>query len=67
MLDYLDSGWYAGSGADCDNCANVSGTGARTMRGGDFQYNAAQLRAAERFAGTAGAYWLGSGIRCARD
>jgi hypothetical protein len=37
------------------------------MKGGNYEYNAAQLRGAERFPGTAGAYWRGSGIRCARD
>jgi len=66
-LDLHDDAWYGGDGNDCDDCANVAGDGARVMRGGDFQYNAQQLRAAERFAGSSGSYWLGSGIRCARD
>ena len=39
----------------------------RTMRGGDFQYTAGDLRPANRFPGTAGAWWLGSGLRCAYD
>ena len=68
VLDYHDADWYTtGGGNDCQNCANVDGSGARTMRGGDWQYTTLSLRAAERFPGTAGAYWLGSGIRCARD
>jgi len=66
-LDLHDDAWYGGSGSDCDDCANVTGDEARVMRGGDFQYGAQNLRAAERFPGTAAAYWLGSGIRCARD
>lgn len=66
-LDLHDDGWYGGNGNDCDDCANVSGDGARVMGGGDFQYNAQNLRAAERFAGSSAAYWLGAGVRCARD
>ena len=59
--------WYAGGGNDCRDCANLVDGGPRTMRGGAWNYNAPALRGAERFAGSAGAYWLGSGIRCARD
>ena len=36
-------------------------------RTGDWQYTAADLRAAARFPGSAASYWLGSGLRCARD
>jgi formylglycine-generating enzyme required for sulfatase activity len=67
VYDKHDPDWYGGAGNDCNDCANTADDGAKTMRGGDWQYNAAQLRGAERFPGTAGAYWLGSGIRCARD
>ena len=67
VMDFHDPDWYAGSGNDCQDCANINGDGAKVMRGGDWQYNAINLRGADRFPGTAGAYWLGSGIRCARD
>jgi formylglycine-generating enzyme required for sulfatase activity len=67
VYDLHEAGWYAGAGLNCRDCANLTGSGARVMRGGSFNYTAANLRAAERFPGTAGAYWLGSGIRCARD
>jgi sulfatase modifying factor 1 len=67
VLDLHDPDWYATGGADCRNCANLTGEGARTMRGGDWQYTAADLRGAGRFAGSSGSYWLGAGLRCARD
>lgn len=67
VYDTHDSDWYTGDGNDCENCANMADEGAKVMRGGDFQYDAADLRGANRFPGTAAAYWLGSGIRCARD
>jgi formylglycine-generating enzyme len=67
VFDTHDPGWYAGPGHDCQDCANTTAGGAKIMRGGDFQYNAISLRGAERFPGTASAYWLGAGIRCARD
>ncbi|MCX4245343.1 formylglycine-generating enzyme family protein [Paraliomyxa miuraensis] len=67
VLDLSDPGWYAGAGNDCQDCANVSGDAARLMRGGNWEYGASSLRGAERFPGTAAAYWRGSGLRCARD
>jgi formylglycine-generating enzyme required for sulfatase activity len=67
VFDLHDPGWYPGGGNDCQDCANTADDGARVMRGGDWQYNAVSLRGAERFPGSAGAYWLGAGIRCARD
>jgi len=67
VFDTHDLNWYAGDGNDCQNCANDAPPGAKVMRGGDFQYNAISLRGAERFPGTAGANWRGSGLRCARD
>jgi formylglycine-generating enzyme required for sulfatase activity len=67
VFDDHDPMWYSGAGNDCQDCANTDDVGARVMRGGDWQYNAPSLRGAERFPGSAGADWLGSGIRCARD
>jgi formylglycine-generating enzyme required for sulfatase activity len=66
VLDLHDEGWYAGGGNDCVNCANVAGEGARIMKGGDWQYHAVNLRAADLFAGSAASDWLGSGLRCVR-
>jgi sulfatase modifying factor 1 len=67
VYDTHDEAWYAGGGSDCQDCAHMATSGAKEMRGGDFQYGPADLRGANRFPGTSGAYWLGSGIRCARD
>jgi formylglycine-generating enzyme required for sulfatase activity len=67
VFDTHDPNWYTGDGNDCQNCANAAPPGAKVMRGGDFQYDAISLRGAERFPGTSGANWRGSGIRCARD
>ena len=67
VLDLHAPDWYSTGGASCVDCANVSGTGARIMKGGDWQYTTMDLRGANRFAGSAGSYWLGAGLRCARD
>jgi formylglycine-generating enzyme required for sulfatase activity len=67
VLDLHDPDWYTAGGSDCRYCANLSGDGARTMRGGAWLYHDHDLRAARRFAGSSGAYWLGAGVRCARD
>ncbi|PRP96285.1 Serine/threonine-protein kinase pkn1 [Enhygromyxa salina] len=66
-LDFHDPDWYAGAGNDCQDCGNVSGNGARVLRGGSWNYNVVSLRNAKRFPGSAAAYWLGAGIRCARN
>jgi sulfatase modifying factor 1 len=67
VYDTHDAMWYAGGGKDCQDCVNMADGGAKEMRGGNFQYNAPDLRGAGRFPGSAGADWLGVGIRCARD
>ena len=65
--DTYDADWYTDAGNDCQDCANLASSGPRTLRGGGFEYLAVHLRGAERFVGTAGADWLGAGLRCARD
>jgi formylglycine-generating enzyme required for sulfatase activity len=67
VLDLHDPGWYGSGGGDCRDCANLSGDGARTMRGGAWLYHDHNLRGAGRFAGSSGSYWLGVGVRCAHD
>ena len=67
VLDRYADDWYAGTGNNCQNCANLVDGNAGTMKGGNFEYNAADMRGANRFAGTLGAYWRGAGMRCARD
>lgn len=66
-LDFQQEDWYATTGNDCVNCANLSGSGGRILRGGDFQYGETSLRAAELFTGGSASYWLGHGLRCVRD
>lgn len=63
VYDLHHPDWYANGGLNCRDCANLSGDGARVMRGGSFNYNAADLRAAGSFPGTAGAHWHG-GLLC---
>ena len=67
VYDTHDPDFYANAGNDCQNCTNTTPPGAKEMRGGNFEYNAISLRGAERFPGSSAAFWLGSGIRCARD
>lgn len=65
-LDWLDSGWYAGSGATCDDCARVSSGTHRVIRGGGHSFAAVTLRAATRSGDLPSAAEDFIGFRCAR-
>jgi formylglycine-generating enzyme required for sulfatase activity len=71
-LDWHSSSWYSGAGGSCNNCANLTRSGARIKRGGnwvDNGFGAEWLRAALR--GTPGGapsnHGGGTGLRCARS
>ena len=66
VFDGYDSGWYAGGGSTCNDCANMSEASYRVLRGGGFFSAATFLRAANR-GGDAPTNLGGSiGFRCAR-
>ena len=66
VFDVYDSGWYAGGGSTCNDCANMSGTSYRVGRGGGFNSTATNLRAAYRNCGTPTNHNGNIGFRCAR-
>jgi sulfatase modifying factor 1 len=73
MLDWYDAGWYAegGAGNPCTNCANVSGSGSRTARGGSWATGNPptddRLRAAAREGNLPNSRFVYRGFRCVRD
>jgi formylglycine-generating enzyme required for sulfatase activity len=59
--------WMAGYGTPCTDCADLTQTAMRTLRGGDFGNAAVNLRTAYRgSSGTPTTRDSGVGIRCAR-
>ena len=66
MFDWYDSGWYAGGGATCNDCANLNTASYRVIRGGSFYSTATYLRAAYRGDSTPTYHSNGIGFRCAR-
>lgn len=48
VFDAYDEAWYAGAGADCQDCANTLDTGRSAYRGGSWTGGGAALRAAIR-------------------
>jgi formylglycine-generating enzyme required for sulfatase activity len=66
-LDWLDTGWYAGGGATCVDCARVSSGTHRTLRGGAYSYEAVTLRAATRSGEVPTSSSDAIGFRCAYD
>jgi len=65
-LDWYDSGWYAGGGAVCDDCANLNTDSNRVVRGGFFSLGAGGLRAANRDSRYPTNRYHSLGFRCAR-
>jgi sulfatase modifying factor 1 len=60
--------WYASPyPTPCDNCANLTPSYGRTLRGGYFHNEAKYLRAADRSDAWPGGSSDGIGVRCARD
>jgi sulfatase modifying factor 1 len=68
VLDWYDSGWYAGEGASCNDCADLTSTSLdRVFRGGGWAVGVAvYLRAAYRGFGDPGVRLFNTGFRCAR-
>lgn len=66
-LDWLDTNWYSGGGADCSDCARVSSGTHRVIRGGGYSYQEVTLRAAARSGETPDATDPAIGFRCAYD
>jgi sulfatase modifying factor 1 len=66
-LDWYDSGWYAGGGALCTNCANLSAASGRVGRGGSWYDAASLLRASGRSITTPTNRGGSIGFRCARS
>jgi formylglycine-generating enzyme required for sulfatase activity len=66
VFDCYDSGWYAGGGSVCNDCANMSAASLRALRGGGFGSFATDLRAAYRYADMPSDRFEGFGFRCAR-
>lgn len=68
VLDRYDPTWYSGAGASCIDCANLSGSTLRVLRGGTYWRSEAYMRAAHRSTGTDPTLSFAStGLRCARD
>ncbi|WP_438031295.1 hypothetical protein [Sorangium sp. So ce233] len=51
----------------CDDCANLTDTGDRVMRGGSFEDPRQQLHTSYRLPGDPAGRYYGIGARCARD
>lgn len=66
-LDWLDTNWYAGSGATCSDCARVSSGTHRVLRGGAHSFEAVTLRAAARSGDLPASRQTYVGFRCAYD
>jgi formylglycine-generating enzyme required for sulfatase activity len=58
--------WYANYSKPCNDCANVTGSGSRTMRGGSFFNPADRARPAQRNSVPPTSRYSNFGIRCAR-
>jgi len=65
VLDWLDTGWYSGDGATCDNCARVTTGTHRAIRGGAYTYQEVTLRAAARSGQEPATRDKAIGFRCA--
>jgi len=66
-LDWLDTNWYSGAGASCEDCARVSSGTHRVLRGGAYSFEAVTLRAAVRSGEVPEARMTSIGFRCAYD
>lgn len=66
-LDWLDTNWYSGGGADCTDCARVSSGTHRALRGGAHGFEAVALRAAVRSGDVPTSRKSSIGFRCAYD
>lgn len=66
-LDWLDTGWYAGGGATCVDCARVTTGTHRVLRGGAYSYETTTLRGAARSGQTPDTKDRAIGFRCAYD
>ena len=67
VFDYYDDGWYRFGPPSCENCVNLTDSGARVVRGGSWRNVGSTLRAAERMYGTPDNRGSNGGFRCARD
>ena len=68
-FDFYDAAWYTGGGSTCSNCANLTDSGWRVLRGGSWQDPGDLLRAAARTHCSGGPDCRARdfGFRCARD
>lgn len=66
-IDWYDSAWYSGAGANCDNCANLTEAVDRVFRGGDYFQYADRLRSAFRVGHAPVTRANSVGFRCARS
>ena len=70
-LDWFDANWYSGAGAPCHDCANLTASTGRSLRGGSWNAtgtNPAGLRSVMRYDASVPLpirYHLG--VRCARN
>lgn len=64
-LDGYNPAWYAGGGASCGDCANLSDSQYRVARGGGWSNEAGSLRAAARLGLAPADRHYNVGIRCA--
>jgi formylglycine-generating enzyme required for sulfatase activity len=65
-LDWYDAAWYGGGGAGCKNCANISGSAYRVVRGGSWLTGPEALRSAARLEAAPSDRSYNLGFRCAR-
>jgi len=66
VLDSYDAAFYAATQTGCLNCANLTATSERVIRGGDFYSGADGVRSAGRSGFGPTYHNVGIGFRCAR-
>jgi formylglycine-generating enzyme required for sulfatase activity len=65
-LDGYNAAWYGGGGAQCSNCANLSESSYRVLRGGSWLTGGNFMRGAARLEDSAVNRAYNTGFRCAR-